>query len=593
MTHQIIIVLVILFIALVLFITEKIRVDIISMMIVVILIISGILSADEGLSGFGNEGTITIAAMFILSEGLFRTGVVVYLGRIVTRVFKMNFIIACIITFSLVALVSAFINNTPVVAIFLPILLQVAKDSKISASKLLMPLSYASILGGIITLIGTSTNIIVNSFAVKLGQHAFSMFEMAPAALVIFAIGIIYVIFIGIPLIPSRRAESDLTTSYGLGEYLTEIIVKKESNSVNVELKDSPLVKNLGIDVLEIVRGEERIFLPSPQTVLKENDLLRVKLNVENVKELQEKDGVLFKPGLKWKDQDFTSPNISLVEAVIAPHSFLEDKTLKQSGFKERFGLTVLGIRHRGRFMQEHVANTKLQPGDALLMEIDKTNIESLRENNAFLFVNEVEPPTFIKSKILIAILVIVGVVIASSLELLPIAIAALIGSLVLVLTRCISIDHAYRAIDWQIIFLLAGTLSLGQAMEKTGAAKLISDTLVSYVGSLGPYIILGAFYLLTLVLTEVMSNTATAALVTPIAISTAVSMGLDPRPFLIVVMFAASLAFMSPVGYQTHLLVYNPGRYKFKDFLKVGTPLDIICWVTSVVVVPIFFPFK
>ncbi len=592
MNTEIIIILIILVTAVVLFVTEKIPVDLVALMVMAVLILAGILTPEEGFTGFSNEATITIAAMYILSQGLFKTGVANYIGRIFTKIFKRTFWIANSIMLFISGIISAFINNTTLVALSLPIILKTAKETKVSASKLLLPLSYATVFGGMLTLIGTSTNILVSSLAKQMGQPAFSMFEFTHLGLIFFAVGLLYMIFIGIHLIPERRTDADLTTSFGLGEYLTEIIIKKESGFIGKRINEVSLVKNLGIEIIEIKRNQERILLPSPATVLQDNDRLRIKCDVEKIKELKEKTGVLLKPGLKWRDEELQGEDYILVEAVISPHSFLIGKNLKELRFRNSFGATVLAIRHRGMIMYENVATTSLMAGDALLLEISKINFDRLRENEAFVVVSEVEPPTFKKVKIIFSIFIMLGVVVTASLEILPISIAAVVGSILLVLTRCISLESAYKAVDWQVIMLLAGSISLGYAMQKTGTAEFLSDSILSVAGNFGPTLIISAFYLITLILTEAMSNNATAALMTPIAISTAASLNLDPRPFLITVMFAASLAFMMPVGYQTHLMIFNPGRYRIIDFIKVGTPLNIIFWILASLLIPVFFPF-
>jgi di/tricarboxylate transporter len=312
MNIEIIIVLTILLISVILFITEKLPVDFVAIASAVILIVAGILNMEQGFSGFSNEATITIASMFIISAALSRTGVVIYLGRLVVKLFRLKFWIASSTTLGLAGIISAFINNTPVVAVFLPLIIQVSRSIKISASKLLLPLSYASIFGGIATLIGTSTNIIVSSVAARSGQRPFTMFEFTDLAIIFFFAGLVYLIFIGIPLIPDRRTESDLTDLFGLGDYLTEIILKKESDSTDVPIKDSRLVKSIGFDILEVIRKEERIVLPSPYFILRENDTLKVRGSIEKIKEAMENSGILIKPGLKWQDQDLTGEGIVL-----------------------------------------------------------------------------------------------------------------------------------------------------------------------------------------------------------------------------------------------------------------------------------------
>jgi di/tricarboxylate transporter len=589
---EIIIVLLVLVIAVVLFITEKLPVDFVAIGAAIILVISGVIDMEEGFSGFSNEATVTIASMFIISASLSRTGVVIYIGRMVVKIFKLNFRLASSITLSIAGVVSAFVNNTPVVAVFLPLIIHVSKIIKISASKLLLPLSYASIFGGMGTLIGTSTNIIVSSVAARNGQVPFSMFEFTDLALIFFIVGLIYLVFIGIPLIPERRSDSELTDIFGLGDYLTEIILKKDSGSINVPIKDSSLVKSIGFDILEVQRNGERVTLPSPYFILRENDILKVSGSIEKIKEAMENSGILLKPGLKWHDQDLTNENVVLIEAIIAPNSLLEGRTLKESDFRFRFGGTVLAIRHRGKVMHDKTSGTKLFAGDALLIQIKKERLDALKQRKIFVFLSEIDPPTFRKYQIFAAIAVTSLVIATVTLELLPIAVAALTGAALMILFNCITLEQAYRAIDWHIIMLLAGSLAMGVAMEKTGTARVLADGLISSLGAMNPTIILSAFYLLTLILTEAMSNNATAALVTPIAIFTANSIGVDPRPFLVTVMFGASLAFMSPVGYQTHLLVYNAGRYKIVDFLKIGTPLNILFWLLATFLIPVFFPF-
>ena len=592
MSIEIIIVLAVLVISITLFITELLPVDIVSMLIVAVLIFSGILNMEEGFAGFGNEGTITIAAMFILSTGLSRTGLIVYVGRLIKKAFQINYKIAGAFTLIIAGFISAFINNTPVVAIFLPLLLQLSEQSNFSSSKILLPLSYASIFGGVCTLIGTSTNIVVSSIAVKLGEPAFSLFEITPVGLFFFATGFVYLLFIGIRMLPERKPVKDLAEGFGLADYLTEIILTKDSNSVNIRLKDSPLVKNMGVEVLEIIRGNNSRFIPTANTHLNEDDRLLVKTKLDVIKEFKETSGILIKPGLKWADSLTSVGDILLLEAIVAPHSFLIGKSLKQVHFRHRFNSIVLALRHRGRLIRDKITEVKLLSGDSLLLEINKDEIDKLKEGDAFVFLSKVEPPSFIKSKIVISLLTIVGVVLLATFNILPIGVSAFCGSIVLILTRCITLEQAYNAIDWKIIFLLAGSLSLGTALQKTGAANSISESIVYLAGKESPLIVLSVFYLVTLILTEVMSNTATAALITPIAIVTAHSLGVDPRPFLVAVMFAASLAFMSPVGYQTHLLVFNPGGYKVIDFIKVGTPLNILFWILATFLIPVFFPF-
>lgn len=592
MSYEMIFVFGVLLLAVVLFVTEKISVDLVALLIMAILLVSQILSPAEGLAGFSNTATITVASMFIISAGLFKTGAVNFLGTFVNRIFKQNFWVAMIAVMILVGVLSAFINNTPVIAIFLPIILGVAKETKISASKLLMPISFASMLGGVCTLIGTSTNILVSSIAEEKGLPAFTMFEFLPLGLAMFIVGTAYMLIIGIRLIPERRSEGDLTETFSLGEYLTEVVLQPHSSSVGCKIKEAPICKDLDFLILEIRRGEELLNLPTAEVVLQAGDSLKIRADVEKIRALQKREGVKLKPQSKWGDESVTSEDYKLVEAVVAPHATFDGESLQELNFREKYGTTVLAIRQHGKLLREKISDTKLRGGDTLLIEANKDRIASLKLDNDFIIVSETETVKFRRDKVIIALLIVAGVILSASLGFLPIVVSSVVGAILLVLFRCLLLDEVYQAIDWKIIFLLAGVLSLGTALEKTGAAEMVSSTILSSVGSFGPVLLVSAFYLLTLILTEMISNNASAALIAPIAIATAATLEVSPIPFLVAVTFAASASFMTPVGYQTNTMIYGPGQYKFFDFVKVGTPLNIILWITASLLIPVFWKF-
>lgn len=592
MNFEIVFVFAVLALAVFLFVTEKLPVDLVALIVMALLLVSSIITPSQGLSGFSNTATITIGAMFILSAGLFKTGAVNFLGGFVTQIFKRNFWSAMIIVMIIVGILSAFINNTPVIAIFLPILLGVAKETHLSASKILMPVSFASMFGGVCTLIGTSTNILVSSIAEKQGLPPFSMFEFAPLGLIMFAVGTAYMLLVGIKLIPDRRGEGDLTESFNLNEYLTEIVLLPQAASVGKKIKDAPLVHDLEIGILQIRRADETIHQPKGEVVLQADDVLLVRCDLEKIRVLQEREGVRLKPQAKWGDESLTSENYRLLEAVIEPNSALIGSTLKKSDFRENYGATVLAIRHRGRLLREKLSDTILSAGDLLLIEIHQERLNAFKRNDDFIITSEKQTVEFRRSKVLFALTIVAGVVLAASLNFAPIVVAAVVGAILLILLGCLTLEEAYQAIEWKIIFLLAGVLSLGIALEKSGAAQMISSQIVSSVGGLGLVALVSAFYLLTSVLTETMSNNATAALLAPIAIATATTLGVNPQPFLVAVTFAASASFMTPVGYQTNTMIYGPGQYKFFDFVKVGTPLNIIFWILATFLIPLFWEF-
>lgn len=593
MNLEIVLVFAIAICAVVLFATEKLSVDLIAMLIMASLLSLGIVSPEEGISGFSNKATVTVAAMFIISAGLFKTGAVSYLGKVTVRVFKKNYWLGLITVMIAVGFFSAFINNTPVVAVFIPILLGVAKEIKISASKLLMPMSFASMFGGVCTLIGTSTNILVSSIAEERGQPPFSMFEIAPLGLIVFVAGMAYMLVVGVRLIPERRSEGDLIESFSLQEYIAEVVLLKDAASIGHTIKDAPIAKEIDIAILEIERDDETIAVPSPDFVLREGDVLRVRCDLEKFKKIQERSGVLFKSQFKWSEEDIETADIMLVEAVVAPGSEFVGKSLNDLSFYERFGVTVLAIRHRGKLMRLRISDTKLSAGDAMLLEVKTERYNQLRQNPSFVIISEIEQPVYRRSKLIPALLIVVGVILTATLGIAPIVVSSIIGAILLVLVGCLTMDEAYQSIQWRIIFLLAGVLTLEAAMENSGAAPLISSTIISVVSQWGGLVALvSAFYLMTFIFTEMMSNNATAALLTPIAIATAETLQVSPRPFLVAVMFAASASFMTPVGYQTNTLIYGPGQYRFADFLKVGTPLNLIMWVLATIFIPYFWKF-
>jgi di/tricarboxylate transporter len=596
-TAEIIIVLVVLILAIFLFATEKVSIDVVALIIMAILIVSGVLTPEQGVSGFSNSATITVACMFILSAALFKSGAVVSIGHNMARLFQYNFWIAVLVMMVGVGVISAFINNTPVVAIFIPILAGAAAKSNHSLAKMLIPLSYASMFGGVCTLIGTSTNILVSGIAAENGLAPFSMFEMSKLGIIFFITGIAYMMTIGIHLIPKRDNGNDLVQKFGMGDYLTEIILLDNAPSVGKTIIDSPLIKQLDIDILEVSRKGIKYFMPSGTMILEAGDILKVRCDLQKIKTLKERQGIALKSALKFKDSDISGEQVVLVEAVIATNSEFEGKTVKELSFRQKFGATVLAIRHRGEIMREKVVNTVLRSGDTLLIEVNRERLQFLRQlqlrgRNTFLIVSEVGLPEYKHDKMLTVVATIVGIILLASLNILPIMVAALAGSIFLIITRCISMEETYRAIDWKVIFLLAGAMSLGLALDVSGAARLISGFLVTGLGDLGPIAVVSALYLLTTLMTETMSNNASAVLLAPIAIAAAITMEVDPRPLLMAITFAASSSFMTPIGYQTNTMIYGAGRYKFMDFVRVGAPLNFIFWIIATFMIPILYPF-
>lgn len=592
MTVEMIVVLALILVAVVLFASEKLPVDLVALLVMAVLLLSGIITPAEGIAGFSNEATVTVGAMFILSAALYKTGAINSIGTLTTRIFKFNFWVGMIAMMVLVGILSAFVNNTPVVAIFIPILMSVAKEMKRSPARFLMPLSFASMFGGVCTLIGTSTNILLNSIAVNHGQPPFGMFEFTALGFIFFLGGSLYMLLFGIHMIPQRGDEGELTKTFGMGEYLTEIVILAESDSIGSSALQSVLVRDTGVEILEVMRNGMRLKEPLSRIKIQVGDILQVIGDVAKIKRLQERQGIRLKAEHSFHDKDIETEDTVLAEAIIAPQSLLERKTLKETRFRNMFGVTALAIRRRDRIVHTKLGAVKLQAGDALLLKVSKSALEELRKEDAFVFVSEVGLPQFRKEKIPAGLLIAAGVVMTASLGILPIVVSAIVGCVLMVLVGCLTLEEAYKAIDWKVIFLLAGALTLGVAMEKSGAAMLVSNKLVHAVGGWGPVAMVSVFFLLTTVLTNMMSNNATAVLLAPIAISAATSLNIDPRPLLMAVTFAASSSFMTPVGYQTNTMIYGAGKYRFKDFIIVGTPLNVLLWILATIFIPQFWPF-
>ncbi len=578
--------------AAVMFALEKLPVDLVAILAMSVLLLAGVVTPEEGIAGFGNTATVTVAAMFVLSSGLMRTGAMNFAGDALARLGKRSFWLTVVLMMAAVGVFSAFINNTAVVAIFLPIALEVSRHARISASKLLMPISYASMFGGVCTLIGTSTNILVSSIAERHGQPPFAMFELTPLGAAFFAAGVAYMMIAGVRMIPERRPASEEEGPFQIAGYLTDIILQAHARSVGTVAAESPLVKEVGVEILGIRRGGKPLAGDPGGVTLEAGDELKVRCDVAKLEQLKNREGIVLKSEATWKDRTVKPGETVMVEAVVAPGSPLDGSTLHQAHLKESFGAKALAIRHRERLIHERMEHTPLGAGDAVLLDIHPNNLERLRRSGIFVLVSSLALPVYRKQKMLVALVVVAGVVASAALGWLPIVVSAIAGCVLLVLGGCISLSEAYESIDWKVIFLLAGVLTLGAGLEKSGAALLISRGIVSALGPFGPVVVLTAFYLLTTVLTEMMSNNATAALLAPIAIATAESLGVSSRPFLMAVTVAASSSFMTPVGYQTNTLIYGPGQYLFRDFVKVGTPLNVMFWLMATFLIPVIWRF-
>ncbi|MDC1221961.1 SLC13 family permease [Salibacteraceae bacterium] len=583
--------------ALFLFITEKLSIDLIALLIIGVLVSTGVISAEEGISGFSNPATLTVAFMFVISAAILKTGSLQFVAGLLTRTFRNHYQRGVILLMAVVSMVSAFINNTPVVAVMIPVTTQIAKNSGRAASKLLIPVSYASIFGGTCTLIGTSTNILVNGIAVQNGLDPFGMFDFAPMGLCFVIVGSLFMIFIGQRLLPSRQENNPDALEDSLIDYLAEVEILPNSVLANVSILSSALVKELEMEILELSRENTRLNLPQGDTIMQVGDILKVSCNLGKLKQMKDQLGVKLMPFIDDDEHETFGDNSSFVELVIPTNSELEGKTLREFDFRRRFRAAPLAIRQREEILHDKLHELKLRAGDVVLAEmkthyLDQWKTSTRDQNLPFLILSQEGIQSFNRKQFWTVIAIIIGVISTAALNILPIVITTLIGVCLLVLTKTMSMKDVYQSIQWPIVFLLAGALSLGAAMNNSGLALDIANIITSTFQSWGPIMILSGIYLMTSLLTEMMSNNATAALVAPIAIATAIQLNVSPTPFLMATMFAASASFMTPIGYQTNTMIYSAGGYRFRDFLKVGVWLNLIFWLMSTLLIPVFFPF-
>jgi di/tricarboxylate transporter len=573
--------------AIILFATEKLPVDVVAVLVLAALLVLGLVTPAEGLSGFSSEATITVAAMFVLSAGLSQTGALRSIGRWLGRI-RQGWLFTLTVMITLAAM-SAFVNNTAAIAVFLPVVLAVAAANKFSASKVLIPMSYAAQMGGVCTLIGTSTNLLVHSLVQDLGLRGFSLFEFAPLGLITMAAGLVYLMIFGPILLPDRRS-AELTETYQLGKFITELRVCKDSKLVGKSVADAKLGERYGVYVIELIRGEQKLWAPRAQQIAAD-DLLLVRGDWARIGQLKDEAGLMLEPEFELRDSIFQNEEHLLIEVMIAPGSVFLGQTIGELDFAWRYNATPLAIQRRGALLREKLRDVPLAVGDILLLLSPQEEVKVLRGNKNLIVMSEREEDNYNARRALTSLLIMVGVVTVAFLGWLPIVASALIGCIALVLTRCLEPQEVYQAIDWRVIILLAGVLPLGIALQKWGAAGFIAEQMMGMVGGYGPIAALAVIYLVTALMTEAMSNNAAAVLLTPIAFASAVAIGVNPIPFVVAVAFAASTSFATPVGYQTNTMVYNAGGYRFIDFVRIGVPLNLIFWVIAVAFIPLIWP--
>ena len=597
MSIDIIIVLFIILLAFVLFVSETLPMDVVALTVLSMLLITGQLTPAEGISGFSNPAVITIAILFVLSHALQKTGVLEYLVIKINQLVSRSLVIGLAVYLVSIALASALVNNTAIVAIFMPVTIRMAEKYHISPSKVLMPLSYAAILGGTLTLIGTSTNLLVNSIFVKSGPYTpLGMFEFSRYGIFLLVVGLTYVVLIAYRILPSRTVTSSLTKSYHMGGYLTELKIGDDSPLLGGTTLDRQISQNYDVTILGIQRNKKLLSTNLRETPLEKGDILLVRGSVENFFRMKEVEQVYMLTDEKLNQEELTKEENLLVECLVTNQSELVGQSLKEANFRRRFGSFVLAIRREGDILRKKIAHVILRAFDTLLVYGSREKIREMRDSGGFIVLTELERSLRKHRFWWLSIIVIIGAVLLAALSLVPILKGVIIGLAILLVARVITPLEAYNAINWQIIVLIGCLIPLGIAIQSSGTAILIGNTMVNLLQFVPEYqqaiFLLAMIYLVAMILTEVSSNAATAIIMTPIALAASAKLGLDPRPFIFAICFAASASFITPIGYQTNLMVYGPGGYKFYDYIRVGLPLSITLWVMAVILIPMLWPF-
>ena len=586
--------LILLLVALVLFGTEKLPVDVVGLILVIGLVITGVLTVNEGVAGFGDNIIVTIAGLFVLTGGLIKTGLVDLIGRRLYRIAGNNEFLLTALIMSVAAISASVLKNTTTTAMFVPVVIGLAHRAKVSPSKLLMPLAFGAILGGSCTLIGTSTNLAVSGAIQRYGMEPYSMFELTPVGIVTVAVGMIYMLFVGRKWLPNYGSDESLTDQYSIREYISEVLVLPSSNLIGKTLGEANINMELDLTVLGIIRTNEQRIAPSPSAQILSGDLLIVEGKLANILNIKAEAGLEIKADFKLNDRDLESGEVELFEVMVMRNSRLVGQTLKTMSFRQMYDLTVLAINRHGEKFVDKLSSVRLKFGDVLLVQGNRRLIERFVVEGELMLLEDVSTSSMRTEKRRWAIAAF-ALFLALSLSKIvlgievPLAIAVLLGVLVLLATRTVLYSEVYTLIDFRLLVLIACMMSFGVAMEKTGTDIYLANLIKTYFEQYGATAVLAGFFVLTVALTQPMSNQAAALVVIPVAVKTALALGLNPRTFAVAVTFAASFSFITPLE-PACILVYTPGRYRFMDFVKIGTFLTIVVFIVAMLLVPIFW---
>lgn len=576
-----------------LLITEKISVDLTAIGIMVLLVVSRILTPREAVGGFSNPAVITVGAMFVVSKGMMRTGGVEFLGRQVIHLARGNFLVALAVILVAVAVASAFINNTPVVILFIPVVMAMCCEFGMSPSKFLIPVSYASILAGTCTLIGTSTNIIISDLSNDYGYGPLSMFELSIIGVPIALIGILFLLLAAPIVLPELASPVCHMQDSEHRQYLAELQITENSNLIGHVSTDLFKEGYPKMEVLEII-NRSLIYHPGRDVVtVQAGDILLVKGSLNDLVAVLHREGVELPSSENGLLLGAQKDAPIVVELIISPHSSMRGRKLYNTDLARDKEVNIIAVKRSNLHISEkQIHDVRLQTGDIILIWCSESKLETIRAGQDCIVIEDVYEEIVHKRKAVWSIVNFIGMVGTATLGLADIMTCALTAAFLMIITGCLQMRDAYRALQADVLMLIAGTIALGAAMEKTGTSQLYAEAFLSLFSGLSPTLVLGGMILLTSISTQILSNNATAVLLLPIAISTALGIGVDPKPFIIGICIGASACFATPVGYQTNLMVYGPGGYRFKDYLKLGIPLNIFVVVAGMLLIPVFWPF-
>lgn len=573
--------------AVALFASEKVRIDLVALIVLVLLVVLQLVSPAEALAGFSNEATITVAAMFALSLGIERSGALEPLGRLLSRIRK-----PWLLTLALmlaIAPMGAFVKNIALVATFLPLALRVCANTGTSPARVLLPMAYAAQMGGVCTLIGTSSNLLADSLAQQHGIEGFGVFEFTRLGALLAVVGITYLMLVGRWLLPKElsvvaAAETDI------GKYVTELKVTPESPLVGQTIADAKLGDKYSIYPLELLRGDRHLWSPRSQ-VLEVGDVLLVRGDWDKIEDFRKRADLEIDPEDRYGHDKGTAR--TLVEVMVKPATAIEGSSLEELDFRRNHDAIALAIHQRGRILRDKIKDVRLTAGDVLLLLVNDEAATALRSDERFVVLSEREDTRRTSKRAIAAVLIMISVVVTSGMHWLPIPVAAIAGAVAMAAAGCYGRKDLYEGIDWKIIVLLAAILPLGTAIENSGLSHTLVQASMGLVGDHGPLAALLMVYLLTALLTELMGHNPSVVLMVGIAVTVAHTVGADPRPFIIAVAFAAATSFATPVGYPTNTMVYYAGGYRFMDFMKVGIPLIAIFCAISMYLIPLFWPLQ